>query len=316
MKLRFKKLIPICALALFVFAPAAYAQPSPNEGNETSSLSPAYRAANRAVSRILDSQSSGVTAGGSWGDSKAPIDKSPIDPRVIQTPYFEYGYTNFDLGDKPTAGVLIGIQHHYAFGYDVSFESGLLLGLGYERADRSFDDRGGVDQDLISDTGSAYASYPVFGNIYANVVGGFTDSRFSSPVLSYTGDGSFINPGLSASKAYGNLILNTSVSYLLTETDDTTVGGEAEWDQLIAEVGGRYNLTDRVYLGSKVQYNSIIDNNFIAGSGIDLQWWRYTGEVGMLLKSGVELNLGVDYDFSHSVYDNFFTSRLGVLYEF
>lgn len=261
-----------------------------------------YRTTDSIISRIVSRQSGAATAGGYYGSSKAPLDKTPVPASVIHTPYFEYGYHDIHSKLPGTSG---GHIHSYSLGYDLAWESGLILGLSYEYGNLHYYD---VPANGDSHTISVYASAPLAYGINGLIIGGYTDSTIAPlAVAPINGDAWFINPGVSKSWTYGDYVLTTSLSYLYTDS------GVWDWGTLTPELGVRYNVSDSFFVGASVAYNSVLHDNFIAP--IDNNWWSYTLEAGWRLRSNWEVVLGFDHAFSHRDQE-VFTGRLGVSYEY
>lgn len=311
-----KQIATVMAVASLFGAGIAHAQQHAPTGSLTegspSSQNAGYRNSNRATDRINDSQNSGNSAGTSWGSSKEPIAKGVVESGPVRTPYFEYGYMNID---EDVAGTVPdGHQHHYALGYDVAWSNGLLLGMGYEFADRRLEDEpvARVPQSFDSHTISAYGSYPLFGKFYGSLSGGYTDGSFTTaaPSVPYDISTWYVSPGIFTGATFGNLAVNAGVSYLYSDSDYST-GANIAYGQLVPQLGARYLVSDSVFIGSKIQYNGIVDDDDLTPGTVDEQWWRASGEVGVILSSSAEVKVGVDYDFADRIYDNM-TGRIGL----
>ena len=298
----------------------AFSSLAPGSVSASSSVSEVSRPnGQNAVIRTTDggrdriSGTAGVSAGGGWGDKGGKEPLAP-EPSVIHTPYFEYNYIS--IGEDDPAGPLLeGHQHVYALGYELSWDSGLMVGLAYEYGDRRLEG----DNDFDFHTLSGYASVPITGPVYAFIVGGFSEGTELNPVFApfdSSGDQAFVNPGIGFTKIIGsNLTVNASVSYLYYHsTPDSPVFGESTTDQIVAEASVRYNVTDSVYVRGGIQYNGIIDTDFAPGV-IDEAWWRSSVDVGTTLANGLEIYGGWAYDFSHNQYDTH-TARFGVMLDY
>jgi len=283
------------------------ASPSPAETSYPNGQNAVSRTTDGASNRI--SGTGGVSAGAGWGDKGG---KEPLAPEssVIHTPYFEYSYIS--IGEDDELGPLLeGHQHVYALGYELAWDSGLMVGLAYEYGDRRLEG----DNQFDSHTISGYASVPITGPIYAFIIGGFSDGAQAGPaLLDASGDQGFVNPGIGITKVIGsNLTVNASVSYLYYDHTSALLG-DATTDQIVAELSARYNVTDAVYVRGGIQYNGIIDTDFTPGT-IDEAWWRSSVDVGTTLNNGLEIYAGWAYDFSHSQYDTH-TARFGVMLDY
>ncbi len=261
-----------------------------------------YRMIENLISRILSRQSGAATAGGYYGSPKAPLDKTPVPASVIHTPYFEYGYHDIHSELPGASG---GHIHSYSVGYDLAWESGLILGLSYEYGNLHYYD---VPANGDSHTVSVYAAAPLAYEFNGLIIGGYTDGTITPPAAApINGDAWFINPGISRSWTRGDFVYTTALSYLHTDS------GVWDWGTLIPEVGVRYNVSDSVFVGASVSYNSVLHDNFVVP--IDTDWWSYTLEAGWRLRSNWEVVLGFDHAFSHDVQE-VFTGRIGVSYEY
>ena len=286
---------------------------SPNEASEPAPQSTSLRASNGARARMQGARTGGTSAGGGWIDSKEPV---AAPSSVVHTPYFEYSYINIDSDPAnvaaPTNG---GHEHVYALGYDLSWDSGLIIGAAYEYAYRSLF----AQQKLDTHTVSAYASAPVIGDLVASLIGGYSNGNFASlvaPGANFNGDSWFINPGVSHTWTCGNVIFNAGLSYLYTDTD-TRLGGvttNTDIGQIVAETGARVNLTDILYVSAGLQYNGITSHDF-APAAVDETWWRVNTEIGADLANGMTVYTGYARDFGHDFYD-IDTVRLGLLYSY
>ncbi len=282
-----------------------YSSPDgPQETNTPTSQDSTQRSSKNLNDRL--SGRSGVGAGGGWSNAKAPVESSG---GVIHTPYFEYNY--IDIGtDAGGPGFLAGHQHVYALGYELAWDSGAMLGLNYEYGDRVLN--GG--NSLESHTVAAYGSVPIYENIFGMLVGGYSDGAQAGPALANaSGEQLFINPGIGTSVVLGDVVVTGTLSYLYADHSSAALG-DTTTGTIVAELSGRYNVTDAVYVNSGIQYNSITDHDFAAAL-IDEQWWRASADVGVQLANGLDIYGGYAYDFAHSLYDTH-TVRFGVIYEY
>jgi len=258
---------------------------------------PTYRAVNSLISRMVSRQSGAVAAGSGWGPSKAPVGSAPYTPSVVHTPYVEYGYIDLDNQRRNERG---GHIHTYALGYDLAWDSGAILGINYEYADISSYGLGG---DGDSHTIAAYGSIP-FNQWNGLLIGGYTEGSTNFGPIRLNSDAWFINPGVSRSWDIGNLVLNTTLSYLYIDSSIQ------DWGTLIPELGARYFLSDSLHIGSSIQYNSVVSHSFLPGA-IDPDWWRFSAEVGVRVRPNALVTLGYDHDFSHRIQE-LHTARIGL----
>lgn len=237
--------------------------------------------------------------------------------------HFEYGYIDASL-DNPGVGIA-SETNVYALGYERYLGRGIYLDVTYEYADNQLQ-AGALGINGDSHTVAASLSADLVNNIYGILIVGNSWSNGSTnlggaQVVGSNGSTFFINPGLGTSWAFGDVIVDSSVSYLYQNgTTSSTVGGVkvgagAQLDQVIVDLGATYNFTDSIYARLGVQYNNIVADNLGAAIPIDENWVQINSEIGARIGANSNVFVGHSYDAGHNIYD-IHTYRAGFSYGF
>lgn len=238
----------------------------------------------------------------------------------------EYNFIDTDLDDPGAGAGLAGETNVYSIAYERMINDRLFLDVNYEYADDDFTGLGGAGVDIETHTIAAALSGTLIDNIYGMLIVGGSFSEGGTTVggvqlAGASGDTFFISPGIGTNWVFGNLIIDASVSYLFQHADTVLnvgalrVAGMTEVDQLVVDLGARYNITDTLYTRVGLQYNNILDENFAAAVQLDKNWLQINSEIGVQLANGVDIYAGHAYEAMHFIYDQH-TFRAGVSYTF
>lgn len=288
-------------------AEAAISEPDPQQA--TQRLSSSMRA--RARSRMA-----GIHAGV----------ENVLPNGETSSIHFEYNYLDIGL-DNPAAGLGFGGSANvYSLGYEMLLTNNVYVDLNYEYSEESLRTRGGAAVDTDTHTVAGSISADLVNNVYGMLIFGGAFSNGGTTVggvqfANADGRVLFLNPGLGTNWAFGNLVIDGSLSYLYQNASTNvniggvSIAGGANVGQVIVDVGARYNFTDRLYARAGAQYNNIVEENFAAGTALDKNWVQLNTEIGLDLDCGATVYAGHAFDAGHSIYDTH-TVRAGFAYSF
>ncbi len=240
--------------------------------------------------------------------------------------HFEYNYLDIGL-DNPAAGLGFGGSANvYSLGYEMLLTNNVYVDLNYEYSEESLRTRGGAAVNTDTHTVAGSISADLVNNVYGMLIFGGAFSNGGTTVggvqfANADGRVLFLNPGLGTNWAFGNLVIDGSLSYLYQNASTNvniggvSIAGGANVGQVIVDVGARYNFTDRLYARAGAQYNNIVEENFAAGTALDKNWVQLNTEIGLDLDCGATVYAGHAFDAGHSIYDTH-TVRAGFAYSF